>query len=143
MTAATTTATHLDPQSARLAAALIRWLESGARPDDLFSHSVFLDLSLPHWRVQASGSDAAFGVREESHPFPGTVRVEAVDQTGRGFLVQFEERWEAEGQQWYCREQIHCVVDGDRVTELVVYCTGDWDESVQRRHAEQVRLLRP
>jgi len=23
-----------------------------------------------------------------------------------------------------------------------VYCTGDWDEAVQRRHADQVRLTR-
>ena len=76
-------------------------------------------------------------------PYTGRVRVEALDRTSRGFLLQFEERWEADGQQWYCRELIHCVVTDGWITELVIYCTGDWDEQVQRQHAEQVRLSRP
>ena len=81
-------------------------------------------------------------MREDQHPFLGEVRVEALDQTSRGFLIQFEERWDAGGQRWYSRELIHCVVARGRISELAIYCTGDWDEAVQRRHAEQVRLLR-
>ena len=54
--------------------------------------------------------------------------MEALDPTGRGFLVQFEERWDAEGQQWYCRELVHCVIESGRISELTAYCTGDWDE---------------
>lgn len=143
MTAVTPAETRLTPAAERLSGMLVRWLETGVRPDDLFSDEVFLDLSLPHWRVQVSGVDAAFAVREESHPYPGRVRVEALDQTGRGFVVQFEERWDADGQEWYCRELMHCIIQADRITELAVYCTGDWDATVQQRHAEQVRLLRP
>lgn len=125
-----------------LAATFVRWLETGVRPRDMFSENVFADLSLPHWRVQASGPDAVFRLREDSHPFPGKVRVEALDHTSRGFLIQFEERWQAEGQDWYCRELIHGVVTDGRIGELAVYCTGDWDDEVQQRHANQVRLLR-
>jgi hypothetical protein len=133
----------LDRQPARLAETALRWLESGVRPDDLFADDVFVDFTLPHWRQQAAGVEGAFGIREAGHPTPGRVRVEALDATSRGFLMQIEERWEAEGQEWYCRELVHCIVDGDRISELSVYCTGDWDEAVQRRHAEQVRLIRP
>ena len=39
----------------------------------------------------------AFRLREDSHPYPGKVRVEGLDRTSRGFLLQFEERWQAEG----------------------------------------------
>jgi hypothetical protein len=81
-------------------------------------------------------------LREDDHPFQGEVRVEALDRTARGFLIQFEERWAAGGQRWYCRELIHCMVSGGRITELAIYCTGDWDEAVQQRHAQQVRLIR-
>ena len=122
---------------------LVEWLQTGDRPDDLFTEDVFVDLSLPLWRVQGQGVETIFGIREGGHPHPGTVRVEAVDRTARGFLIQFEERWSADRQQWYCRELIHCTVRGDRISELSVYCTGDWDEAVQRRHAEEVTLLRP
>lgn len=125
-----------------LAATFVRWLETGVRPDDMFSEDVFADLSLPHWRLQASGPDAVFHLREDSHPFPGRVRVEALDHTSRGFLIQFEERWQAETQDWYCRELIHGIVTDGRIAALSIYCTGDWDEEVQQRHANQVRLLR-
>ena len=123
------------------------WSSPGSRPASgptaMFAEDVFTDLSLPHWRLQARAPTRAFHLREDDHPQLGEVRVEALDRTSRGFLLQFEERWEAEGQQWYCRELIHCVVTDGWISELVVYCTGDWDEAVQRRHAEQVRLIRP
>ena len=128
---------------ADLARELVTWLETGVRPDAMFADDVFVDLTVPHWRLQAEGGDGAFRTREDNHPQPGKVRVEALDRTSRGFLLQFEERWEAEGQRWYCRELIHCVVTDGWISELAIYCTGDWDEAVQRRHAEQVRLIRP
>ncbi len=133
----------LDGRSGQLADQLVRWLETGVRPAGLFAPEVFLDLSLPHWRLQAQGVDAAFRVRETSHPFLGEVTVAALDATSRGFLIQFEERWVDGGQRWYCREQIHAVVADGLISELIVYCTGDWDEAVQASHAAQVRLLRP
>jgi len=142
VTAPTSDAIGVDQHTA-LADRLVRWLHAGDRPNDLFSEDVFADVSLPHWRVQGRGVDTIFGIREGGHPYPGAVRVEALDRTSRGFLIQVEERWIAEAQQWYCRELIHCIVTADRISELSVYCTGDWDEAVQQRHAEEVTLLRP
>lgn len=135
--------TTLDQESARLADTLVRWLESGVRPDGLFADDVFVDFTLPQWRIQADNVEDAFRIREHGHPAPGSVRVESLDATSRGFLLQIEERWEADGQPWYCRELIHAIINGDRIGELSVYCTGDWDEAVQQRHADEVRLIRP
>jgi hypothetical protein len=128
---------------ADLAQLVVTWLETGVRPEGVFSPDVFVDLTVPHWRMQAEGVDGAFHIREDDHPQPGKVRVEALDRTSRGFLLQFEERWEAGGQQWYCRELIHCIVTDGWISELAIYCTGDWDEAVQRQHAEQVQLIQP
>ena len=133
----------LDATSATLAEVFVRWLETGVRPDGLFSPAVFGDLSLPQWRVQTSGPDELYAVRAAGHQGPHTVRVEQLDRTGRGFLLQFAERWPADGQQWYARELVLAVVEGDRIAELTLYCTGDWDEATQRRHAREVRLVRP
>ena len=132
----------LEARSAELTERLVGWWETGVRPDAMFADDVFVDLSLPQWRVQAQGADAAFRLREDNHPFPGSVTLESVDRSSRGFLLQIEERWDADGQRWYCRELVHCAVAEGRITELVVYCTGDWDEAVQRQHAEHVTLLR-
>ena len=34
-------------------------------------------------------------------------------------------------------------VTGGLVTEVTVYCTGDWDQARQAEHAAAVTLLRP
>ena len=136
-------ASVIDDQLAGLARRFVTWLEGGVRPDRMFAEDVFADLSLPHWRLQAQGPDATFHLREDSHPYQGEVRVEGLDRTSRGFLLQFEERWQADGQQWYCRELIHCVVADGLISELIVSCTGDWDEAAQHRHAAAVQLPRP
>ena len=39
--------------------------------------------------------------------------------------------------------QLVSVDDRGRITELGIYCTGDWDEATVARHAEAVTLLRP
>jgi hypothetical protein len=130
------------PDTAKVVANLIRFLETGTVPDGLFAPEVFSDLSLPQWRVQAATADEIVAIRVEGHPIPGQVMVERVEQTDHGFTIELEERWEHEGQQWYCREMIRADVVDDRIAELSIYCTGDWDEAKQREHAEAVRLIR-
>lgn len=122
---------------------LIRWLETGSARDGLFAPDVFLDLSLPLWRIQSDSRQGAIAVRSQGHPFPGTVRIERVEQTGHGFTLEFEERWDHEGQEWYSRELMRVEVAGGQVAELAVYCTGDWDQARQAEHAAAVTLLRP
>lgn len=131
------------PDTSVAVAKLIRFLETGTAPDGLFAPDVFVDLSLPHWRVQAGTRDEILAIRAESHPYPGQVRVEHVEPTDHGFTIAFEERWEHGGQQWYSREMIRAGVLDGRIAEMSVYCTGDWDEARQREHAETVRLIRP
>ncbi|MFI5915324.1 hypothetical protein [Dactylosporangium sp. NPDC051541] len=75
------------------AARFVRWLETGEDPGDLFADDVFADLSVPQWRVQAGRAKAVMALRTDSHPWPGTVTVERLDPTGRGWVLQFVERW--------------------------------------------------
>jgi hypothetical protein len=121
---------------------LIRFLETGTVPERLFAADGFADLSLPHWRVQAATAAEIIAIRAAGHPCPGQVRVERVEQTGHGFTIEFEERWEDGGQRWYCREMIRADVADGAIAEMSVFCTGDWDEARQREHAKAVRLIR-
>ncbi|HET9650030.1 MAG TPA: hypothetical protein VFP34_17620 [Microlunatus sp.] len=130
----------LGPELRPLADLLLGWLESGARSDHLFSDDVRVDLTVPHWRLQSRGTEAAFRLRAEQHPYAGSVRIECLAATDRGFLMAFEERWAADGQRWYCREMLHAVVADSRIAVLSVYCTGDWDEDLQRRYAATVSV---
>jgi hypothetical protein len=131
------------PDPTAVAVRLIRFLETGTVPEGLFAPDLFTDLTLPQWRVQGTTREECLAIRAEGHPFPGQVRVERVEATDHGFTLEFEERWSAEGERWYCREMVRADVVGDSIVELSVYCTGDWDEARQREHAESVALARP
>jgi hypothetical protein len=131
------------PDSTTASARLIRFLETGTVPDGLFAPTVFADLSLPLWRIQSDTDNDLISIRAAEHPIPGEVRVERVERTDHGFTLEFEERWDNAGQRWYAREMIRADVVDDRIVELAVYCTGDWDEARQREHAAAVNLIRP
>lgn len=121
----------------------VGFLETGAT-EGLFAPDVFADMSLPHWRVQVQGAEEMIAMKNHLHPPAGRTRVEKVLAAERGYTIKVEERWEDGGQQWYCREAFLCDLDDEgRITELSVYCTGDWDEAAVAGHAEAVTLLRP
>lgn len=121
---------------------LVRYLETGSAPEGLFAPDVFADLTVPMWRVQAADAEGLLALRAGYHPFPGEVRVERLEVTGHGFVLEFEERWRDGGQDWYSREMLRADLRDDLITELSVYCTGDWDEERRRRHARAVALIR-
>jgi hypothetical protein len=127
-----------------VAARFVRWLETGADPGDIFAPDVFGDVTLPHWRVQADTAADLIAVRVSGHPRPGQVRIERLDPTPRGWTMQIEERWTDEsGAPWYCREMFRADLTDGLISDLAIYCCGDWDEATVRRHAADVRMLRP
>jgi len=126
-----------------LAGKVIRFLETGDVPEGLFRPDAFLDLTMPTWRVQASGAEDLIAVRKAGHPGPGTVTRWRADPMPGGFVFEFEERWNSEDQQWYAREMMRVEVADGAIAELTVYCTGDWDEARQAEHAAAVTLIRP
>jgi hypothetical protein len=90
------------------------------------------------------GAEEMIAAKTSLHPPGGRTRVEKVLVAERGYTVKVEERWEDAGGRWYCREAFLCELDDQgRITEVSVYCTGDWDEAAVARHAEAVTLLRP
>jgi hypothetical protein len=132
-----------DALAAALAAALVRFLETGDPEPGLFAPDVFCDLVLPLWRLQARGVDDAVALRRAGHPWPGRVPRHRVDPTPTGFVLEAEEEWDDGGQRWCCRELFRADVGEAGITELAVYCTGDWDAARVAEHAASVTLLRP
>jgi hypothetical protein len=127
----------------RLAEDLVAFLETGRPPDGLFASDVFFDVTVPRWRLQAQGHDQAVALRREQHPSPGRVVRSRLDETGSGFVLEFEERWRDDGRDWYAREIARADVGEDGIAELSVYCTGDWDAAREEEHRRAVQLLRP
>ncbi|GGV14760.1 hypothetical protein GCM10010495_30920 [Kitasatospora herbaricolor] len=122
---------------------LVTFLETGSPPAGLFRPDVFCDLTVPQWRLQAAGVPGLVALRKAGHPAPGLVPRRRVDPTPTGFVIELEERWEQDGQSWYCRELMRADVEDGMIARISVYCTGDWDAEQQRRHGREVVLLRP
>lgn len=132
-----------DGEARAAAARLVEFLETGTPPAGLFASDAFVDFTLPRWRLQAQGADEAVALRRSSHPVPGRVSRWRCDPTPTGFVLELEEEWQEGGEQWYCRELFRADCAGTAISQLSVYCTGDWDTRRRAEHAREVRLLRP
>lgn len=126
-----------------LAHRFIAFLETGDVPDGLFTPDVFCDFTLPKWRLQAEGIEEVVKLRKAGHPGPGSVPRWRCDATEKGFVIEFEERWEQDGKDWYSREIARADAPHGAVSALSVYCTGDWDAAHRAAHAASVNLIRP
>jgi hypothetical protein len=126
-----------------LAEKLVAFVETGQPPAGLFRDDVFCDFTMPRWRLQAVGNDDVVALRRNGHSSPGRVLRSRVDSTPSGFVLEVEETWEQTGDQWYCRELFRGDVTDGAISELSVYCTGDWDSARMAEHAATVALIRP
>jgi hypothetical protein len=122
---------------------LLEFLETGNAPDGLFTEDVFCDFTMPRWRLQARGQGPVVELRRRGHPAPGKVPRFRVDPLPNGFVLELEETWQEDDEQWYCREMLRVELRGDAIEALSVYCTGDWDRKQCEKHAREVQLLRP
>jgi hypothetical protein len=122
---------------------MIEFLETGEAPDGLFAADAFCDLTVPLWRLQAQGRDEVVTLRTGSHPELGEVRATRWEPTPTGFVLEFTESWSGGGEDWTCRELAWAVVVDAEITDLSVYCTGDWDRARRAEHARAVSLIRP
>jgi hypothetical protein len=125
-----------------LAVKFVKLLETGVAPDGLFTPDVFVDFTMPQWRLQAQGEHDAVALRLAGHPGPSRVPRSRFDATTTGFVLEVEEEWDQDGEAWYCRELFRADVSDGRISSLSIYCTGDWDAERVARHEQSVTLIR-
>jgi len=139
----TATVTEHEARAHALAEKLITFLETNESPEGLFAPDAFCDYSPPTWRLQAAGREDCIGLRVTGHPSTGTVTRWRFDPTPTGFVLEFEEAWDADGEHWTAREMLRADIGDEGITHLAVYCTGDWDAARRAEHAAAVTLIRP
>ena len=126
----------------RLSIGFNRCFETLDAGEDLFAPDAFFDLLPPLWRFQLQGPDAfAAQLRAIAEGRP-SARVLRVVPTATGFVMEHEETQhgapvEVARRLWLCE-----VRDG-RISEVVGYCNGGWDDALRARHATEAPMLRP
>jgi len=109
---------------------------------DVFTEDVFFDLNMPVWRFQMQGVDAFESWRRGLAPEGSGVNVLRTVPTVSGFVIEFEEFEEQQGQLLTSRKMMLCEVREGRIAEVVAYCSGEWDEALRARHAIEAPMIR-
>jgi len=121
-------------------ATVLMTLDAG---EDLFAPDVFFDLNMPVWRFQIQGPEAF--AAQLKHINRGHVRIDILRTvpTVSGFVQEHEEHQDVAGQELSARRLVLCVVRDGRIAEVVIYCSGEWDEALRARHAVEAPMIRP
>ena len=110
---------------------------------DLFTDDLFLDGHPPLWRFQLQGIDAFSSWLVAYAPDGVDTTVVRTVPTANGFVTELTGRHEEEGELMTDRKIVLCAVRDERIAELTIYCSGDWDAELRARHAAETTLLRP
>jgi hypothetical protein len=114
-----------------------------AEVGDLLTDDVFLDGHPPLWRFQLQGRDVFAAWLTGYSPDGAEITVVRTIPTVSGFVTELVGRHEEDGIEMTDRKIVLCEVRGDQVSEMTVYCSGDWDPELRARHAAEAELLRP
>jgi hypothetical protein len=129
----------------RIANRFMRAIDDGdfSTLEALFTDDAMLDVDVPAWRFQRQEPQGIIAQFREWYPRPPiTASWRAIPLDG-GVLVEVNERKLENGQEFYYRFAYLCFLEGERIKELILYCTGPWDAATverQRREAPMVRV---
>jgi hypothetical protein len=110
---------------------------------DVLTDDVFLDGHPPLWRFQLQGRDTFAAWLQGYSPDGADVTVVRTIPTVSGFVTEVVGRHEEHGEVITDRKIILCEVRETQISELTVYCSGDWDAELRARHAAEAPILRP
>ena len=110
---------------------------------DVFAGDVLFDLNMPVWRFQLRGPEAFGGFLGELNPDGVGIEIGRRSVTEDGFAVEFADSKVEDGQVLTSRKLILCRVADGLIDEVVVYCSGEWDEELRARHAAEVSMIEP
>ena len=114
-----------------------------AEVGDLLTEDVFLDGHPPLWRFQLQGRNVFAEWLTGYSPDGAETTVVRTIPTVSGFVTELVGRHEEDGIEMTDRKIVLCEVRGDQVSEMTVYCSGDWDPELRARHGAEAELLRP
>ncbi len=145
-TSATTSAraSATDRDVGYLSAGLAEAFRTGV-PGDLFTTDFLLDGHPPFWWFQIQGLDGFTTWLEDYVAHGPNVIVIRTTTTEDGFLTEHLVSETVPDRGLITGRRIHvCRVRSGQIAEMTVYCSGDWDEALRRRHAAEAPiLLRP
>lgn len=119
----------------------VTFLQTTVDPGDLFAVQVFCDFNVPQWRYQFEGVEEL--ANQIRHDTPNSITVGRVEPTPSGFVLEAEADVHIDGQPYYERTIWLVTITDDRITEVTLYCSGEWDTDTRARQQREAPMLRP
>ena len=139
----TTTTAGIDHQEAlRLADRLASVYATYQGTEQVFTPDVLFDVNVPTWRFQVQGADAFFSWLRGHSPDGYGITLARTVPTGSGFVAEVEGEYRPHGVDLYFRNLLLCEVRDGRISEVVFFCTGDWDPGTRARQAAEAPMIR-
>ena len=114
-----------------------------AEVGDVLTEDVFLDGHPPQWRFQLQGRDTCAAWLKGYSPDGHHITVARTIPTATGFVTELLGRHFEDGDEITDRKILLCAVRDGQITEMTVYCSGDWDSGLRARHAAEAPIIRP
>ena len=121
-----------------LASALVDAMSSGVVHDDTFADDVFFDLNTPEWRYQVQGVES-LRMMLATELDPAVVEHQHVTPTFEGFVLELSVR----NERYYSRQLFSVRTRGGLISEVTMYCTGNWSLEQLARQQAEAPMLRP
>jgi hypothetical protein len=110
----------------------------------LYRPDAICDVNVPEWRFQLQGPDAIGEALREELDVPGRrCTFLRATRTEDGLLVETEMRFPRDGREWLWRDLHRFRLDGPRIAEHVISCTGHWSPETIARQAAESPMVRP
>lgn len=110
---------------------------------DVLTEDVFFDGHPPQWRFQLQGRGAFDAWLKDYSPEGHETTVVRTIPTVSGFVTELVGRFDEDGEEMTDRKIVLCEVREGCISEMTVYCSGDWDGELRARHAAEATLIRP
>lgn len=110
--------------------------------EDAFAPDAFFDLNMPVWRFQLEGAASFAAQIRHINEGPTHIDVLRTVPTVSGFVTEHEERQQVGDEELSARRLWLCEVRDGRITEVVGYCSGEWNQELRARHAVEAPMIR-
>lgn len=111
--------------------------------NDVIADDLFLDGNPPEWRFQLQGKEDFAEWLSGYAPDGGQVTVVRTVPTVNGFVTEMTSEHLEAGVVITDRKMFLCTVVDDAITDMTVYCSGDWGPELRARHVAETTLIRP
>jgi ketosteroid isomerase-like protein len=118
-------------------------LETRDAGEDVLAPDAFFDLNMPVWRFQLEGREAFVAQIARINRGPSRVDVTRTVPTVSGFVAEHVEHQYVNDEDLSARRLVLCEVRDERIVEVVIYCSGEWDDELRARHATEAPMIRP